>query len=69
MSDGVDRGARNQRDAIAEVFLHAAEQERAEECFFNERDRDGREKIFRYQRRGRFVIADAPPPTAEREPE
>ena len=69
MRDGVYRGACNQRYAVAEVASHAAQQERAEECFFDERDRDRREKIFRYQRSGRFVIADSTAADSEREPE
>ncbi len=54
MRDGVDRGACDQRDPVAEVASHAAEQERAEECLLDECDHYRREKIFRYQRRSRF---------------
>ena len=40
MRDGVDCGACDQRDPVAEVVSHAAEQECAEECFLDECDRD-----------------------------
>jgi len=57
MGDGIDCGARNQSDAVAEVVSYAAQQECAEECFLDECDRDRREKIFRDQLCGRFMIA------------
>src|SRR6266436_10263995 len=59
MSDGVNCSARDQRDPVAVVALHPAEQECAEECFLDECYRNRGEEILRNKRNRSSAISNS----------